>query len=65
VGQCPVNATVGGVVGNVVFAGDAPGFVGVSQINVQVPVGIVPGAVDLSITAGGVQSQAGVSLFVQ
>jgi uncharacterized protein (TIGR03437 family) len=39
----PVAASIGGQSAKVVFAGDAPGFVGLSQINVMVPQGITPG----------------------
>lgn len=39
----PVSATIGGVPGNVSFAGLAPGYVGVYQVNVTVPSGVTPG----------------------
>jgi uncharacterized protein (TIGR03437 family) len=65
IGQGQVGVAIGGASANVMFVGDAPGFVGVSQINVQVPVGISSGAVSLSMNAGGASSQGGVSMFVQ
>jgi uncharacterized protein (TIGR03437 family) len=65
IGQGAVGVTIGGSAANVVFAGDAPGFVGVSQINAQVPVGIASGTVSLLMTASGTPSQTGVTMFVQ
>jgi uncharacterized protein (TIGR03437 family) len=49
--------TIGGVNANVSFAGLAPGFVGLYQVNAQVP-DTAPGggAVDLVLTIGGVKS---------
>jgi uncharacterized protein (TIGR03437 family) len=45
----------GGVEGNVEFSGLAPQFVGVNQLNVQVPAGVTPGsAVPLQIRVNGV-----------
>jgi uncharacterized protein (TIGR03437 family) len=47
---------IGGIAGNVVFAGLAPMFVGLYQINVQVPQGVTPGnEVTVQIIQGGVQ----------
>jgi len=40
----PVTATVGGRPATVQFAGLAPGFVGLYQVNVQVPTGVAPGS---------------------
>jgi uncharacterized protein (TIGR03437 family) len=40
----PVEATVGGKPARVQFAGLAPGFVGLYQVNVQIPEGLSPGA---------------------
>lgn len=49
--------TVGGVSAPVTFAGLAPGFVGLYQVNVQVPESILGGdAVQLVLTAGGSSS---------
>jgi len=57
--------TIGGVQARVLFSGLAPGFVGLWQINAEVPASVTPGAVvPLVITAGGVQSST-VTIAVQ
>ena len=49
--------TIGGQPATVSFAGLAPGFVGVYQVNAQVPAGITPGdAVPVVLTQGSSQS---------
>ena len=49
--------TIGGVEARVLFSGMAPGYVGLWQINAEVPASVTPGpAVSLTITAGGVTS---------
>ena len=53
----PVQARVGGVAATVQFAGLAPGFAGLYQINVQIPAGVTPGpAVELTLIQTGVSS---------
>jgi len=52
-----VTATVGGQPAVVHFAGLTPGFVGLYQVNVQIPEGVQPGsAVPLVLTQNGVPS---------
>ncbi len=52
-----VTVSIGGQTAAVSFAGLAPGFVGVYQVNAQVPAGITPGdAVPVVITQGGFRS---------
>lgn len=53
----PVTATLGGAPGTVSFAGLAPGFAGLYQVNVQIPSGVAPGtAVPLVLFQNGVAS---------
>jgi uncharacterized protein (TIGR03437 family) len=50
-------ATVGGVPAPVYFAGLPPGFIGLYQVNVQVPQGVAPGdAVPVVLSAAGIAS---------
>jgi uncharacterized protein (TIGR03437 family) len=64
----PVTVTLGGMVLPTTqydFAGLAPGFVGLYQVNKQVPTTFTTGsAVPLFITVGGVQSNT-VTIAVQ
>jgi len=61
----PVGVTIGGVPATVLFAGLAPGFVGLYVVDVQVPAGAPPGdAVPVVLTIGGVMSNT-VTIAVQ
>ncbi len=63
--QVQPTVTIGGKTARVLFSGLAPGFVGLWQINAEVPGDVTPGpAVPLSITAGGVASNT-VTIAVQ
>jgi uncharacterized protein (TIGR03437 family) len=49
--------TIGGLTAQVIFSGLAPGFVGLNQVNVQVPDGVTPGdAVPIVLSIGGATS---------
>jgi uncharacterized protein (TIGR03437 family) len=61
----PVTVIIGGVSAEVRYAGGAPGQIaGVMQVNVVVPGGL-SGLVPVVLTAGGVASQAGVTVAVR
>jgi uncharacterized protein (TIGR03437 family) len=51
----PVTLTIAGVPAEILFAGSAPGMIGVMQLNVRTPGGgfLAPGKTDLSLTVGG------------
>ena len=57
--------TIGGVAGNVIFSGLAPDYVGLYQINVQVPDSVQPGnQVPVVVSISGSSSNA-VTIAVQ
>ena len=61
-----VSLTMAGIPANILFAGEAPGFVGLLQINAQVPSGFVPtGDLPVVLTVGPYQSPAGVTIAVE
>ena len=61
----PVTLTMMDIPATILFAGDAPGFVGLMQINAQVPSGFVPaGDLPLVLAVGTYQSPAGVTIAV-
>jgi uncharacterized protein (TIGR03437 family) len=49
----PATAGLGGVAATVSFSGPAPGFIGLYQVNVQVPANTAPGVPLLTIFVGG------------
>jgi len=57
--KTPVSVSIGGQSAAVIFAGMAPGFAAVYQVNAQVPDGVTPGdAVSVVITQGGMRSNS-------
>jgi uncharacterized protein (TIGR03437 family) len=62
-----VTATIGGVVTAVEYIGESPGTtLGLTQINVQVPESVAPGAdVSVTVSVNGTSTQAGVTIAVQ
>ena len=55
----PVTVTIAGVKAEVLFAGSAPGMIGVMQLNVRVPGSFLePGKADLALTVGGAVAPA-------
>ncbi len=62
----PVSVLVGAAQAEVLYAGSAPGFVGLMQINVKLPgVFTPPGVRSLSLTVGAAAAQPGVTVAVQ
>ena len=62
----PVSLSMDGVPANILYAGDAPGFVGLLQINAIVPDGFMPaGILPLTLTLGSYESPAGPTISVK
>ena len=62
----PVSLTIGGIPAEILYAGAAPGFAGLMQINARLPAGVTPGnSVPVVLSIGGNPSQPGVTLAVQ
>jgi uncharacterized protein (TIGR03437 family) len=62
----PVTLTVGGYPANILFAGAAPGFAGLLQINARVPSGLASTRnVPVVLRIGTAASQTGVTLAVR
>ncbi|MBZ5594032.1 MAG: hypothetical protein LAP39_17465 [Acidobacteriia bacterium] len=61
-----VSMTIGGLaVTDLPYAGAAPGFAGLMQINARLPKGVKPGnAVPVTVTIGGQDSQPGITMAV-
>jgi uncharacterized protein (TIGR03437 family) len=54
-----VEVTIGGRPAEVVFAGLAPGYAGLTQINLRIPDGLSPGDQPVFIAINGVANNAG------
>ncbi len=50
------SVTIGGLPATVLFSGEAPYFVGLNQLNIQVPAGASSGSQDMTITVNGIMS---------
>ncbi|MBI3665737.1 MAG: PQQ-binding-like beta-propeller repeat protein [Acidobacteria bacterium] len=62
----PVSVLIDGQEAEVLYAGAAPGFTALIQVNARVPAGVTPGsAVPVVVKIGGASSQGGVTLAVQ
>ncbi len=61
----PVTLTVGGVEAGIDYAGAAPGFVGLMQINARLAAGTPSGKVPIVLRIGTGESASGVNLYVK
>jgi uncharacterized protein (TIGR03437 family) len=62
----PVSLTIAGIPAQILYAGSAPGFAGLMQINTRVPSGFVPpGDLAVELAVGPYRSQAGVTIAVR
>ncbi|MCP5109704.1 MAG: hypothetical protein GY953_02590, partial [bacterium] len=62
----PVDVRIGGLPCEVFYAGAAPGFAGLMQLNVRVPTGFIPsGELPVELFVGGAPSQPGVTISVR
>jgi adhesin/invasin len=59
------SATIGSSTAQVAFAGLAPGFVGLVQVNIVVPSGLQTGSYPLSVTIGSETSNSGTISITQ
>ncbi len=56
---------IAGVPATVLYAGPAPGYSGLTQVNVQAPAGFLPGGdLPIVVTAGSASTQAGVTVAI-
>ena len=63
--KLPVSIAIGGQDAEVPFAGAAPGFAGLTQINVRVPANVIPGAASVKMTVGGTPlNQGAITIWV-
>jgi uncharacterized protein (TIGR03437 family) len=61
-----VQVEMGGLASDVLYAGRAPGFIGLMQVNARVPSGLkTTGAVSLVLRVAGEESQAGVTVQIK
>jgi len=62
----PVTLTIGGYPAQILFAGEAPGYAGLLQINARIPGGFAPtGNVPVVLSVGTASSQPGVTIAVE
>ncbi len=64
-GGSAISLTIGSYSADVLYAGPAPGYPGLTQVNAVVPAELLAaGSQPVVVTAGGVESQSGVIIFV-
>jgi len=63
--KLPVLFTIGSTNATVLYAGDAPGFVGLTQLNIEVPTSAPSGAQPITLEVGGFAlNQSNVTIYV-
>ena len=61
-----VSLSIGGYPAELLYAGAAPGYAGLMQINARVPSGYAgSGVLPVTLTVGGIASQSGVTMAVK
>lgn len=62
----PVHVRLAGLPVEIEYAGQAPGYPGLMQVNIRLPAGLVPtGVLPLELIVGGVSSQPGVTIVMR
>ena len=61
----PVLVSIGGLTADIQYAGAAPGYAGLMQLNAWVPTAAPSGDVPVVVSIGGVSSQTGVTLAIR
>lgn len=61
----PAFFRVAGQAAEVLYTGTAPGYLGVSQINVRLPETLPAGRVSVMLTVGGAESRPGITVWVK
>ncbi len=62
----PVKLTIGGYAAEILYAGEAPGFAGLLQVNARIPGGFLPpGTLPVVLQVGTAASQPGVTIEVR
>jgi len=65
-GSAPVSLTIGNYPAQLLYAGPAPGFPGLMQINAQIPGGfLAPGIQPVVLAVGAASSQSGVTIALR
>lgn len=65
-GASSADLRIAGYPAEVLYAGPAPGLLGVMQVNARLPGGFLPsGALEAVVSLSGVSTQAGVTIAVQ
>ena len=61
----PVSVTIGGLAADILFAGSAAGFAGLMEVDLRIPLSLLPGQREAVLTVGPERSQPGVTIAVR